>query len=255
MAELSELGFESFAETGEGLDAYVPVSSFKEEAEEYLTLKIRKLGIKFERETIREQNWNALWESQYEPVIIAGKCMVRAPFHDPLPGILYDILIEPRMSFGTAHHETTALMLEMLLREDLTNYKVLDMGCGTGVLGILASKMGASGVDAIDTDEWAFGNCRDNVGKNNLSNISVIHGDTRNIPETVYNMILANINRNVLLEDLPVYGRHLAESGSLFLSGFYEKDMAAIRNRAEEQGLTLICSESKNNWVGAKFVK
>lgn len=256
MAELLELGFESFMEEKDGILGYIPVDGYKEDSVlSYLRKMSQMTGLTWEIKKVNAENWNALWESQYQPVLVEEKCLVRAPFHDPLPGVAYDIVIEPKMSFGTAHHETTALMIGMIMNEEVKGKNVLDMGCGTGVLAILAFKMGAESVDAIDNDEWAFQNAKENILKNNAPTISVIQGDIRSVPVREYDLILANINRNVLADDIPVYAQHLSPSGTMLVSGFYLDDLPLISRRAEENGLKIIRSESRNSWVAAKFCK
>jgi len=256
MACLSDLGCESFLESPEGLEGFIPADMFKEpEFVAFLDQEVNEKGMAYTLERIREQNWNAIWESQYSPVIIAGKCLVRAPFHPPVPEIPYDLVIEPRMSFGTAHHETTSLMIEMLMEEKPEGRKILDMGCGTGVLAILACKMGASAVDAIDNDEWAFENGRDNCLKNNAGQVNVIRGDRNDIPGSGYDVIIANINRNVLLDDIPTYAEKLALNGILLMSGFYTDDIPMISDKAGEAGLKLVNYKEQNRWVGIKFGK
>ncbi len=256
MAELSELGFESFLEEQDGFSGYIPASTYEDKKIiPYLEKKSKAAGFIFEQKKIKAENWNAVWESQYHPVLIEQKCLIRAPFHDPVPGITYDILIEPKMSFGTGHHETTSLMIGMMMKEQIKGKRVLDMGCGTGILSILALKMNAGIVYAIDTDEWAFRNAKDNIRKNIVPAITVIMGDVHSIPEGVYDLILANINRNVLIEDIPVYARHLSHTGILLLSGFYLDDLPLISARAEENRLKFIHSVNRNQWVAAKYCK
>lgn len=256
MAELSELGFDSFTEDELVLQSFIPFPDFHEDdVNSCLEKWKRKSGFGFRLERIREQNWNAIWESEYEPVIVAGKCMIRAPFHQPLLGIAYDLVIEPRMSFGTAHHETTFLMLDALMNENLNGKRILDQGCGTAVLAILSWKMGALAVDAIDPDQWAYDNALDNVMKNNADGIRVIQGDAKSIPATDYNFILANINRNILLQDMEIYASCLAREGVLFLSGFYDKDLLAILEQAQKYGLRFHQTSSKNHWICVKFLK
>jgi len=202
---------------------------------------------------LTEKNWNESWERSYEPVIISGKCMVRAPFHEPALGIEYDLIIEPRMAFGTAHHETTVMMIELMLHESLSGMMVLDMGCGTGVLAILASKMGAAVVYAVDVDEWAINNTRDNLVKNNTPEIIVIQGGTGMIPPFSFDLILANINRNVLMADIPVYCTSLAPDGKLMMSGFLTEDLEKIISRTEEYGKKIIKHQEKNHWQAVVF--
>ena len=256
MAGLAAIGFESFQEEEDSLSGYIPAEVYNSrKVLSYLKRRSKATGIVYGYKLVKAENWNALWESQYQPVTIDKKCHVRAPFHEPVPGMLYDLVIEPKMSFGTAHHETTALMIRMMMKEKIRKKRVLDMGSGTGVLAILAWKMGASAVDAIDNDEWAYLNAKDNILKNNAPSIAVIQGDGKSIPAGHYDLILANINRNVLLGDIPKYARHLERAGILLLSGFYEADLDAIARKAQGESLSLSSSETRNHWVAAKFVK
>jgi ribosomal protein L11 methyltransferase len=256
LARMSGLGFESFSETDDAMQGYIREETWNEsEVEEFLQQIKAEHGIQYAIQKIPAQNWNALWESAYEPVTVAGKCQVRAPFHQPVPGMQYDIVIEPKMSFGTAHHETTSLMLEMMMTEELKDKRVLDMGCGTGVLAILAHKMQATEVVAIDNDDWAYANAPENVAANDAAAIQVIMGDASAIPLPEYDLIVANINRNVLLNDIPVYARFLKPHGALLLSGFYSGDLDLINEAARNAGLQYFSHKTANNWIGAKFVK
>jgi ribosomal protein L11 methyltransferase len=256
LARMSGLGFESFSETDDAMQGYIREDAWnKSEVEEFLQQIKAEHGIQYAIQKIPAQNWNALWESAYEPVTVAGKCQVRAPFHQPVPGMQYDIVIEPKMSFGTAHHETTSLMLEMIMTEELKDKRVLDMGCGTGVLAILAHKMQAAEVVAIDNDDWAYANAPENVAANDAAAIQVIMGDASAIPLPEYDLIVANINRNVLLNDIPVYARFLKPHGALLLSGFYSSDLDLINEAARNAGLQYFSHKTANNWIGAKFVK
>ncbi len=256
IAQLAELGFESFTESEAGIQAFIREDMFDETlAKAYLQQVCNDHGLRYSIQKIAEQNWNALWESAYEPVVIAGKCSVRAPFHPPAAGIQYEIVIEPRMSFGTAHHETTSLMLELLMQEEVKGKRVLDMGCGTGVLAILAHKMAAAQVVAIDSDAWAYSNAIDNMEKNDTRAVMVIQGEVDSIPAPGFDVIVANINRNVLLSDIPAYVGHLNKHGVLLVSGFYEQDLDHIKSAAASSGLHYINHKTDNNWVGAKFVK
>lgn len=272
-AELAEIGFDSFNEEETALLAYITETVFDEEAIHNLISKYAELKDLFWIVTrMPEQNWNAIWESSYEPVLIAGRCYIRAPFHHPFkaigheapgirdegrgnqdPGSGYEIIIEPKMSFGTAHHETTSMMIEALLEEDVTGQRVLDMGCGTAVLAILAHKMGADDVVAIDNDLWAFENAKENIMKNNAVSIHVIQGDVDAIPKKPFNLILANINRNILMEQIPAYETVLDTGGRILTSGFYTEDLPLIEACAMKSGLSLSGFRSKNNWVAAKF--
>jgi len=256
LARMSGLGFESFSETDDAMQGYIREESWNEsEVEEFLQQIKTGHGIQYTIRKIPVQNWNALWESAYEPVTVAGKCQVRAPFHPPVTGMQYDLVIEPKMSFGTAHHETTSLMLEMMMLEELKDKRVLDMGCGTGVLAILAHKMQAAEVVAVDNDDWAYANAPENAAANDAAAIQVIKGDASAIPLPEYDLIVANINRNVLLNDIPVYARFLKPHGVLLLSGFYSGDLDLINEAARDAGLQYFSHKTANNWIGAKFVK
>jgi len=257
---LADLGCDSFAdgETEEILLAYMPENVFNEEYLNTFFLQERtKTNFHYTIKELIQQNWNAIWESNYEPVLIANRCFIRAPFHEKNTTAEYEIVIEPKMSFGTAHHETTSLMIEFLLEEELQNKSVLDMGAGTGILAILAHQRGATPVTAIDNDEWAYLNNVENNTRNNAESITVKLGDASLLSENEkYNVIIANINRNILLLDLPVYVNALHENGVLFLSGFYfGEDLEMITKKCCELGLCFVTSKEKNDWCAAKFKK
>ncbi|MFH0864731.1 MAG: 50S ribosomal protein L11 methyltransferase [Bacteroidota bacterium] len=255
-AMLADIGFESFIETDMGLLAYISTSKFSSgDVEKLGILHNKEFSVKYEYKSIPDKNWNEEWESSYSPVAVAGKCCVRAPFHPANTHCKYDIIIEPKMSFGTAHHETTHLMIEQLLQMDVTGKSVLDMGCGTSVLAILAAKMGASTVTAIDIDEWAFNNSVENIASNLVNDIvRIFQGDAGLISET-HDVILANINRNILMRDIPKYISHLNKAGILLLSGFYDADVPVISDRVESDGMKFISKKNKNNWIVLKFKK
>ena len=203
---------------------------------------------------IETQDWNAVWESNYAPVLIADKCFIRAPFHEPMKNAAYDIVIEPKMSFGTAHHETTSLMIEYLLEEELQGKSLLDMGAGTGILAILAHQRGAKPITAIDNDDWAYRNNIENNERNHIENMQVIHGDARDIPNIQYDVILANINRNILLNDIPSYAAALQKKGILLLSGFYKNpDLELIKEKCLQYNLHFASYKEKNDWVAVRF--
>ena len=253
-AVLADIGFESFVDTDDGLLAYIPFPLFNiENIQNIDILKNSELSFEYKINKIEDKNWNEEWERNYSPAIIANKCCVRAPFHLKDDSFEYDIIIEPKMSFGTAHHETTSLMIEQILYLKLDGKSVLDMGCGTAVLAILAAKKGASTLTAIDNDEWAYNNSIENVKNNNSSFIEVIMGDSK-IIKGEYDFIFANINRNVLLNDMPDYFTHLKKSGILLLSGFYDSDMPVIKNKAISLELKLLEYSMKNMWVAMKFI-
>lgn len=255
IAELALLNFESFDDTDEGLKAFIPVVQFDENALHELEKQLSEnFKISSTSELIIARNWNAEWESSYAPVMIKDTVYIYAPFHKEKKKAKYPILIMPKMSFGTAHHETTSLVIEMMLDLDFQNKQVLDMGCGTGVLAILAEKMGASKLAAIDNDENAFENSEENVKDNNCSNISVQLGGADQISDS-YDFIIANINKNILMADMATYSNHLNHKGSIIFSGFYSNDLKDIEKQANSCGLTLNGVMEKNRWVAAKFDK
>ncbi|CAZ96929.1 50S ribosomal protein L11 methyltransferase [Zobellia galactanivorans] len=254
IAELGEAGFESFVENEEGVLAYIQKEDWNEnilETVEILDNSIFEVG--FSIKEIEQENWNATWEKNFEAIQVADQCVVRAPFHEK-PDVAFDIVIEPKMSFGTGHHETTYMMLQFVLENDFEGKDVLDMGSGTGVLAILAALKKAAHIDAIDIDNWCYLNAKENVERNNCSHISVFEGDSSLLGERKYNVILANINRNILLADIPVYAQNLRENGALFLSGFYEEDIPLISETCLKAGLKFEKNLQKNNWVAVKYV-
>lgn len=252
-ALLANIGYEGVAEENEWLTAYIPESAF-DESRLGDTLSQAGFMLDYDMHDVPEQNWNEVWESQFEPVIIADKIYVRAPFHPSLPEFDYELLIEPRMSFGTAHHETTALMLEYLLELPLQGKHVLDMGCGTGILAILAAKRGAARIVAIDNDPWAVSNSKDNIQINHTPEIIVELGDASLLPNVpTFDLILANINRNILLNDMPAYNQALRPGGAILFSGFYIEDLPTIEAAAANLGLIKLSFKEKNRWVAAAF--
>lgn len=256
IAELSELGFESFVEEEEGLKAYIAGEEFnKEELQDLFVLQNLEFQISYKLKVIADENWNAKWESDYESVIIDERCYIHAPFHQSKPEIEFEILIEPKMSFGTAHHETTAQMIKLLLDENVEGKSVLDMGCGTAVLAILAKMKNASTVHAIDNDEWAYNNAVENVKRNSFPDILVEQGDADLLQGRSYNVILANINKNILLADMEVYSKYLLSKGVIMFSGFYFNDLKDIKAKALECHLDYTLHIVKNDWVAAKFSK
>ncbi len=256
IAELSDMGFESFVEEEEGLKAYIAGEDFnKEELQELFVIQNPEFNISYELKTIADENWNAKWESDYESVTIDGRCYIRAPFHQSKPEIEFEILIEPKMSFGTAHHETTSQMIQLLLDENVEGKTVLDMGCGTAVLAILAKKKNAAIVHAIDNDEWAYNNSLENVKRNNFDEIKVEQGDAALLQGRTYDFILANINKNILLADMETYSNSLVSGAVIMFSGFYRNDLKDIKAKALEHNLHYNSHIEKNNWVAAKFIK
>lgn len=254
IAELAELGFESFLETDTGLQAFLPEARWDRTLlQSVQILRSGEFEISFKVNQLPLRNWNSEWEKNFEPIQVGGECLVRAPFH-PSRGFKYEIVIEPKMSFGTGHHETTGLMLEWLLELGVEGQSVLDMGCGTGVLAILASQRGAASVDAIDIDRWSYENALENARHNGRRNIFVKQGDALLLPAGRYDLILANINRNILLGDIPVYSKCLNAGGTLLLSGFYLKDLSAISEKCREHKLKFVKNKINNQWVAAKYV-
>jgi ribosomal protein L11 methyltransferase len=258
IAELAESGYESFVETDEGLNAYIPSRDYDERRLKIILFRYREqLEISHTTEHIMERNWNALWEAHFEPIVVDALCTVRAPFHKNLPKTAYEIVMEPKMAFGTGHHHTTYLLLQALLEIPLKNLQVLDMGCGTGVLAILAAKRGAKKfVDAIDTDVWAKNSTLENAKRNRVAHkIRVLLGDAALIQRNKYHLILANINRNVLLEDMKTYALGLKPRGVLLASGIYESDVDTVAAEAAQHGLFEIERRARHSWAMIAFQK
>ena len=254
IAELGELGFESFVETESGLSAYILPDIWQGKSlEELFVLQNPEFQITWDSREIQQQNWNAEWEKNFHPIEISEECRVRAPFH-PEKKVPFEIIIEPKMSFGTGHHETTYMMLKLLLKEAVKGKRILDMGCGTGVLGILTKMRGAKEVDAIDIDEWCVENTKENIFRNQCKDINVALGDASILGQNRYDVIIANINRNILLKDIPAYTSCLNKNGVLLLSGFYLSDLDMISAKCEQYNLQFEKKLKKNNWVAAKYV-
>ena len=253
MAELAEVGFDSFEDTPIGIKAYIPKDSWNEQIlEDIYLLSNPEFTISYQITEIEQVNWNEEWEKNFSPIVVEDLCTVRANFH-PVPNTRYDIVITPKMSFGTGHHETTYMMLQQLLPLSLEGTKVLDMGCGTGILAIMAALRGARDITAIDIDPWCVENATENVQQNNCSFITIKEGDVSLITGEQYNLILANINRNILLSDIPAYTQALLLQGLLLVSGFYVEDLPAIKEKCQEVGLTYLSHIERNRWVSAKF--
>lgn len=256
MAELSTLGFESFIQEEGILKAYVPRNRFPKLKEGMETLfRVNATIIDWESGDIPEQNWNENWERDYRPITVMDKVHIRAPFHPEPPEGMMDIIIEPKMSFGTGHHSTTALMVSMMLGLDLSNRQVLDMGSGTGILAILASRLGAAHILAVDNHPWAARNTIENLERNQVDNVTVVEGEEEAISGKTFGTILANINRNVLLDHLPIYASCLEAGSQLLISGFYESDMDILSDRAGECGLEFVSRNSMLSWAVALFNK
>ena len=253
MAELAEVGFDSFEDTPTGIKAYIPKDSWNEHIlQDIYLLSNPEFTISYQITEIEQVNWNEEWEKNFSPIVVEDLCTVRANFH-PVPNTRYDIVITPKMSFGTGHHETTYMMLQQLLPLSLEGAKVLDMGCGTGILAIMAALRGAHDITAIDIDPWCVENATENVQQNDCSFITIKEGDVSLIAGEQYNLILANINRNILLSDIPAYTQALLPQGLLLVSGFYEEDLPAIKEKCQKVGLTYLSHIERNRWVSAKF--
>lgn len=253
IAELGETPFESFEETETGLSAYIQKQYWTADVlADVQILQSEEFKITYTFEEIEQVNWNEEWEKNFEPIEVDNTCRVRAPFHE-YKDVQYDIVIEPKMSFGTGHHETTFMVIQHLLETDLAGKKTLDMGCGTAILAILAEMKGAQPIDAIDIDNWCYLNSIENAERNNCKHISVYEGDASLLPGRKYDVIIANINRNILLNDMQVYVDCLNPGGTLLLSGFYEEDIPYIDESCTSKGLQFVKKHQKNNWVALKY--
>ena len=249
MAELAELGFESFVESEEGLTAYIQQPDWNEGLlEGLMTSSIPDLKISWEVKTIEATNWNAEWEKSFDPISVDGACLIRAPFHEIQGDYKFVITIEPKMSFGTGHHATTHLIISEMLQMEWEGLDVLDMGSGTAVLAILAEKMGARDIDAIDIDEWAFENAEENAKRNDCSKIRCLLGGAELLGDKKYDIILANINRNILLRDMNLYRAVLKDGGKILFSGFYEQDVVELEKVATPLGLKIQNKRLMNEW-------
>lgn len=254
VAELGEKPFESFIETENGVTAYIRKEHWTEDIlDDLFILKSEEFEVDYTIEEIDQVNWNEEWEKHFEPIDVDGRCHVRAPFHAKTSAE-FDIVIEPKMSFGTGHHETTHMMIQHLLETDVKGLKTLDMGCGTAILAILAEMKGAQPIDAIDIDNWCYLNSIENAERNGCKYISVYEGDASLLDGKSYDLIIANINRNILLNDMQQYVDCLNKDGILLLSGFYEEDIEAIDENCTSKGLTYVKKFSRNNWVSLKYV-
>lgn len=253
IAELGEKAFESFTETETGISAFVQKDLWDTAIlEDIHILQSEEFKIEYTFEEIEQVNWNEEWEKNFEAIDVDGNCHVRAPFH-PKTAAEFDIVIEPKMSFGTGHHETTHMMIQHLLEMDVKGLKTLDMGCGTAILAILAEMKGAEPIDAIDIDNWCYLNSIENAERNNCTQITVYEGNAALLEGKKYDLIIANINRNILLNDMQSYVDCLSPGGTLLLSGFYEQDIPAIDASCTEKGLRYVKKFERNNWVSLKY--
>lgn len=258
-SELGEAGFESFEEKEDGFYAYIPVNRYNQtEVDRKLAdFPLENVSFQYDVTAIKAQDWNEVWEKNYfQPIRIADQCIIRASFHPEETGFKHTLLIDPKMAFGTGNHDTTRLMITALLEADLTGKQVLDMGCGTAVLAILARKLGAEAITAIDIDEWAYENALENIKLNKVDCIEVKLGGAEQIGTSVqYDLIVANINRNILLHDIQAYAAAMKPGASLYMSGFYTEDIPALANEAQKHKLTMIRQKESNNWAMIVCIK
>lgn len=256
-AELAEVGFDSFVPSENGMEAFIKSTSFSENSIQTILDEFPiEVSIDYKVTQIESKNWNEEWEKHYfEPIVIGNECVIHSTFHKNVPTAKYDIIIDPKMAFGTGHHETTSLVIAELLTMDLENKKVLDMGCGTAVLAILAAMRGAKELVAIDIDNWCTENSLENIELNKVSGIEVKLGGAELLNGQTFDIILANINRNILLNDMEQYATCLSKGGELYMSGFYKEDVPLIEAEANRNGLELLYFKDKNNWTVVKTVK
>jgi ribosomal protein L11 methyltransferase len=254
---LGEVGFDTFEEIEAGFKAYIPETDFNEDAiTEALTPYRDIFDFNYEVALIPQKNWNEVWESNFEPIAIGDAVFVRATFHEPRPEFKYEIIIDPKMAFGTGHHQTTAMILQLMLENNFAGKKVLDMGCGTGILAIMASKLGAANIAAIDYDPVCYESTIENSQLNHITNITSLCGSKEAIPNEQYDTILANINRNILIDQMSRYAEALKAGGEIYFSGFYESpDLDIIKDEAGKYGMNYITHKKDKDWVAAKFVK
>lgn len=254
---LGGIGFDTFEELDFGFKAYIPSANFDQQKLDALLEVYREMfSFSYEITLIPQKNWNEVWESNFEPITIGDQILVRATFHGPKPEYPHEIVIDPKMAFGTGHHQTTSMMLELMLENDFSNKKVLDMGCGTGILAIMAAKLGAAAVTAIDYDPVCYDSTIENARLNNTGHITVLCGSKEVIPDENFDMVLANINRNILIDQMERYSEVLKSGGEVFFSGFYESpDLAIITEEAKKYRLTYVVHKKNADWVAAKFIK
>ncbi|WP_312136335.1 50S ribosomal protein L11 methyltransferase [Sphingobacterium sp.] len=257
ISELAEIGFDTFEDIDGGFEAYIPSANLDIQAlESVLLSEVDGFDLDYQVKEIEEKNWNQLWESNFNPILVDNKCYVRATFHEDRPEFPYQIIIDPKMSFGTGHHQTTSMMLSFILENDFNAKEVLDMGCGTGILAILASKRGAKQLLAVDYDPICVESVVENVQLNNVDNIVAKLGSKEAIEGLTFDTILANINRNILLDQLETYSTCLANGGELYLSGFYDgEDLEILKQKADSVGFQYVENKVLDNWCAAKFTK
>lgn len=257
-AALAEIGYESFVPDETGVTAFVPQGKYDEVQLQSVVeqFPVEGIALSYEAIFVPGQDWNEEWEKNYfKPIVVGDECVIHSTFHHDVPQARYDVLIDPKMAFGTGHHETTTLMLQAILATDFTGRAVLDMGCGTAVLAILACMKGAGPVVAVDIDEFATENAAENIRLNGVPEIEVRLGGADALRQEQFDYIFANINRNILLADMAAYVEHMKGGAHLFMSGFYVDDIPVIRAEAERLGLHFLGHTEKNRWVAVDFVK
>lgn len=258
-AVLGEVGFESFVEQEGGIAAYIQTALYDEEALKSAldSFPLADTTLTYTYKEAEDKDWNEEWEKNFfQPIVIGNRCVIHSTFHHDVPQAEYDIVINPQMAFGTGHHETTSLIIGELLEADLQGKALLDMGCGTSILAILARMRGAAPCTAIDIDEWCVRNSLENIELNHVDSISVFQGDASILPDKgPFDVVIANINRNILLNDMKHYVARMNPGARLFMSGFYTDDIPAIREEAERNGLRFVHHKEKNRWVAVQFEK
>lgn len=254
---LGEIGYDSFVEHENGTLAYVVSDLFDEQQLKQVIADFPiDVQIAYEVNEIADQNWNEEWEKNYfAPIVLADKCVIKSSFHKDVPDAEYTIIINPKMAFGTGHHQTTILMLQEILKKDFSGQSVLDMGCGTAILAILASMRGAEKVTAIDIDQWAYDNAVENLSLNSIENVKVEIGGADLLGKEMFDTVIANINRNILLADMHAYANVLTTGGVLYMSGFYTEDIEVLKEEASKHNLVFDYATDKDNWAGVKFTK
>lgn len=254
IALLGELPFESFEENEQGFDAYIQVKNEMPEVDERV-LELKNLfEFSHQKTVIKYQNWNAVWESNFDTIVVRDFCGIRADFHEPLTEVKHEIVINPKMAFGTGHHETTWMMMSIMESLDFVGKDVFDYGCGTGILAILASQLGAKKIDAIDIELPSFENTLENARINNIDNIMSIHGTLEKVENRQYDIILANINRHVILDSFSTLNKMLTPNGILLISGILKEDETLVKNEAEASNFKIQKTASRNNWICVKLM-
>lgn len=253
---LGEAGFDTFEETPEGFNAYIKSAEFNEDDFNNALLPYKEIySFSWEQNQVAQKNWNQIWESNFEPLYIKERCYVRATFHQPKPEYPLEIIIDPKMSFGTGHHQTTTMMMEFIMEEDFGDKRVLDMGAGTGILAILAYKLGATDITAIDYDPICYDSMIENSRLNHTPFNQILCGSKDVIPEKEFDIVLANINRNILLDQFDRYSEVLSPGGELYISGFYDTDLDSLIDKASALNLSFVKKKLLDNWCSAKFLK